>query len=64
MSVSAVFFILLAIALVVLLLWVSRPPARKFRADQDVFELLSQPRHCSRLPQILQALRPEDTQFM
>ena len=39
----------------------SREPGR---TQEAVFESLSQQRHCSRLPQILQALQPEDTAFL
>jgi hypothetical protein len=64
MSLSTVLFILFAILLVVLLAWASRPPKRQIPSGLDVFEALSQSRHCLHLPQILQILHPEDTEYL
>jgi len=64
MSVSVALFVLLAIAVIALLLWLSRPPQRRAINADDLFELLAQPRHCVRGKFILQALKPEDTAYL
>jgi hypothetical protein len=61
---SLLFFIFFALVVLSLLLWASRPSKHQFTPGLDVFETLSQARHCSRLGQILQALRPEDTDYL
>lgn len=58
------FFIVLAVILVVLLAWSVRPPNRVVLTVDEVFDALSATRHYERLPQILQSLRPEDTGFL
>jgi hypothetical protein len=63
-SPSLIFFIFLALVVLLLLLLASRPSKYQFTPQMDVFEALSQARHCSRLSQILQALRPEDTEYL
>jgi len=63
-SASLLFFIFSALVVLSLLLWASRPPKHRFTPGLDVFEALSQSRHCFRLAQVLQALRPEDTQYL
>ena len=64
MNFPVLIFLILAILLVLLLAWAARPPKRTFRSAQDVLEALCQERHYSRLPQILQALRDEDTSYL
>ena len=64
MSLPVILFVLVAVSLIVLLGWALRPPKRRVRQGETVFDLLSEPRHCARMPQILQALRPEDTEFL
>lgn len=64
MSLPLLLSILFAIILVLLLAWAVRPPAKTPRSPDAVFALLSEDRHYARLPQILQSLRPEDTEFL
>jgi hypothetical protein len=63
-TLSLLFFGFLALLVIGLLLLASRPPTRQFTPPTDVFEVLSKSRHCSRLPQIVLALRPEDTEYL
>ncbi len=64
MSASLLFFIFFALVLLGLLLWATRSPKIHFAPGRDVFEALSESRHCSRLPQILQVLEPGDTEYL
>jgi hypothetical protein len=64
MSVTIILFIALAIVLVALLAWAVRPPKKTLLSVDDVFDALTQKRHYARLPQILQSLRQEDTDFL
>jgi hypothetical protein len=64
MNFTIILFILLAVLLIGALVWAIRPPKRKLVSVNDVLTALSEERHYSRLPQILQALRPEDTAFL
>ncbi len=64
MSTPVLFFVLIAVALIVLLAWATRPPKPKVIPGKDIFELLARHRHCEWLPCILQALRPEDTEYL
>jgi hypothetical protein len=64
MSLSFVLFIAIPIVLVLLLVWALRPPRRRLMSTSEVLEALSEERHYARLPQILQALREEDTEFL
>jgi hypothetical protein len=64
MSLSFVLFIAIPIALVLLLVWALRPPKRRLMSTSEVLEALSEERHYARLPQILQSLREEDTEFL
>ena len=64
MSLPVILLILFALLLVGLLAWALRPPARRLGPALDVFEALSQSRHCSRMSHILQALQPEDTEYL
>jgi len=59
-----ILFVLLALLIIFLLAWVTRPPRLHSVTPDNIFGLLSQPRHCARLHFILQALRPEDTEFL
>lgn len=64
MSVTILLFIALAVVLVALLAWAVRPPKKTLLSVDDVFDALTQKRHYARLPQILQSLRQEDTDFL
>ena len=64
MSVSVVLFALLAMVLIALLLWVSRPPQGRAIDADDFFDMLSEPKHCARAKFILQALKPEDAAYL
>jgi hypothetical protein len=64
MSLAVMVFVLFAVLLIGLLLWALRPAKRWSNPAQDVFKLLSQPRHCMHIPHILHALQPEDTEFL
>ncbi len=64
MSGTVILFIALAIILVALLAWAVRPPRKTLLSVDDVFNALAEKRHYARLPQILQSLRPEDTDFL
>lgn len=61
---TLIFFIVLAVVLVLLLSWIVRPPKRSPLAPDEVLAALSEERHYARLPQILQCLRKDDTAFM
>jgi hypothetical protein len=64
MSLPVILLVLFAILLVVLLSWALRPPARGPRQALDAFEALHQSRHSSRMSHILQALQPQDTEYL
>jgi hypothetical protein len=64
MTLSFALFITTALVLVFLLVWALRPPKRGLMSTSEVFEALSEQRHYARLPQILQALRVEDTEYL
>jgi hypothetical protein len=64
MSLAVLMFIVLAIVLIGLLAWAVRPPKKLLLSVDDVFAALSEERHYARLPQILQSLREEDTEFL
>jgi hypothetical protein len=64
MTVQLILFIALAVVFVLLLAWAVRPPKRVLLTVDDVFNSLSEKRHYARLPQILQSLRNEDTDFL
>ena len=64
MSLPVILFVLFAVSLIVLLAWALRPPKQPVRHGESIFDLLSEPRHCTRLPHILRALQPEDTDFL
>jgi len=64
MNLTLVVFIAVAVVLAVLLGWALRPARKIHLTVDDVFNSLSETRHYARLPQILQALRHEDTDFL
>jgi hypothetical protein len=64
MSLPLVFFVAIAVVLIVVLAWAVRPPKKSLLSVDDVFAALSEERHYARLPQILQSLRKEDTEFL
>ncbi len=64
MSLPILLLILFAFLLVGLLTWALRAQDRPARPAVDVFEALSRPRHCSRMSHVLQALQPQDTEFL
>jgi hypothetical protein len=63
-NITFILFILLAVLLIAALVWAVRPPKRKLVSISEVLAALSEEHHYSRLPQILQALQPEDTAFL
>jgi hypothetical protein len=64
MTVPVLMFIALAVILIAVLMWAVRPPRGLFVSVDEVFKALSEKRHYARLPQILQSLREEDTDFL
>jgi len=64
MSLPVILVVLFALLLVALLAWALRPPVRPVRPALDVFDALQQSRHSSRMPHILQALQPGDTEYL
>jgi hypothetical protein len=64
MNLTLVIFIALAAVLILLLAWAVRPPKKVLLSVDDVFSAISEKRHYARLPQILQSLRQEDTDFL
>jgi len=64
MSLPLLLFIAFAVILILLLAWAVRPPKKMLLSVDDVFTALSEERHYARLPQILQSLREEDTEFL
>lgn len=64
MSLPLLLFISFAVLLILLLVWAVRPPRKSQLSVDDVFNALSEKRHYARLPQILQSLRHEDTDFL
>ena len=64
MTATILIFIALAVVLILLLAWVVRPSKKIFLSVDEVLDALSEKRHYARLPQILQALREEDTEFL
>jgi|HubBroStandDraft_6_1064221.scaffolds.fasta_scaffold616445_2 hypothetical protein len=64
MNIALLTFIAIALVLILLLAWAVRPPKKVHLTVDDVFNALSEKRHYARLPQILQSLRYEDTDFL
>jgi hypothetical protein len=64
MTLPVLLFIIFAASLVLLLAWAVRPPKKVELSIDQVFSALAERRHYARLPQILQALRPDDAGFL
>jgi hypothetical protein len=64
MSAILILFLGSAAILIGLVLWAVRPARIRFKTPNEVFDALSAPRHYYRLPQILQALKENDTEFL
>jgi hypothetical protein len=64
MSVPLFLFMAFALILILLLAWAVSPPKKAPRTPDEVLEALSEERHYARLPQILQSLREDDTEFL
>jgi hypothetical protein len=64
MSPPLLLFIAFALVLFVLLVWAVRPPKKAPLCADEVLDTLSEMRHYARLPQILQCLREDDTDFL
>jgi hypothetical protein len=64
MSLPVILLVLFALLLVGLLAWALRLPARRVLPETDIFEALHHSRHSSRMPQVLRALQPEDTEHL
>jgi hypothetical protein len=64
MSLPLILFITFAVFLIVLLAWAVRPPKRASLSVDEVLNTLCEKRHYARLPQILQCLREDDTDFL
>jgi hypothetical protein len=64
MSLPLLLFTSLVVVLVLLLAWAVRPPKKVLLSVDDVLAALCEKRHYARLPQILQSLRHEDTDFL
>ena len=64
MSLPVILLVLFAFLLVGLLVWALRPPARRALPETDIFEALRHSRHSSRMPQVLRALQPADTEHL
>jgi hypothetical protein len=63
MTLPLLLFMVSAAVLILLLAWAVRPPQRSL-STEEALEALSQERHYARMPQILQSLREDDTEFM
>ena len=63
MTLPLLLFMASAAVLILLLAWAVRPP-QKSLSTEEALEALSQERHYARMPQILQSLREDDTEFM
>lgn len=64
MTPSLFLFLALAVILILLLAWAGRPPKKVLHSPDEVLQALSEERHYARLPQILQSLREDDTEFI
>jgi hypothetical protein len=64
MSLPIILLVLFALVLVGLLAWALHPPEHGSRPELDAFEALRQSRHSSRMSHILQALQPQDTEYL
>ncbi|HET7107252.1 MAG TPA: hypothetical protein VFI38_10605 [Candidatus Acidoferrum sp.] len=64
MSLPVILLLLFALLLVGLLAWALRTPSGPVRPSLDVCEALSKSRHCFRISHVVQALQPEDTEYL
>jgi hypothetical protein len=64
MSLPITLFIAFALFLIVLLVWAVRSPKKPPLSVDEVLGTLCEKRHYARLPQILQCLREDDTEFL
>lgn len=64
MTIPLILFLLFAVLLVLLLAWAVRPSSGTPLSPEEALQALSEERHYARLPQILQSLREEDTEFV
>jgi hypothetical protein len=64
MSLPILLLVLFALLLVGLLAWALRTPERPVKPAIDVFAALSRPRHASRMSHVMQALQPQDTEYL
>lgn len=64
MTLSLLLFVGVTLFLVVLLVWAARPPRQLLITPEDVLRVLSEERHYARLPQILQSLQKDDTEYI
>ena len=60
---SLILFVVLGVILILLLAWAARPK-KVLISPNEALEALSTERHYARLPQILQSLREDDTEFL
>ena len=63
MTLPVLLFMASAAILILLLAWAVRPPRRSLTTE-EALGALSEDRHYARMPQILQSLREDDTEFM
>jgi hypothetical protein len=63
-SVTLLLFLFAALVLFGLLFWSVRPHNHKQHSPDEILKSLAEERHYCRLPQILQALRPDDVAFL
>jgi hypothetical protein len=64
MSLPLMLFIVFAIFLIGLLAWAVRLPKKACLSMDEVLDTLCEKRHYARMPQILQCLREDDTDFL
>lgn len=64
MSLPVILLVLFALLLVGLLAWALRPLVHPTKPNLDLFDALQQSRHSSRISQVMQALQPEDTEYL
>jgi len=64
MTLTLLLFLVFVVILVLLLAWAGRRPPKLRLTLDEVLDALSERRHYARLPQILQSLRNEDTDFL
>jgi hypothetical protein len=64
MTLTLILFIVFAVVLILILWWAASPSRSAPLTPDEVLERLSEERHYARMPQILQCLREEDTNFI